>query len=57
MIVCWFSCGAAAAIATKLAIEKYGRDNIRVVNNPIINEHSDNLRFLVDCEKWLGIKF
>lgn len=56
MIVCWFSCGAASAIATKIAIEKYGRDNIRVVNNPIINEHSDNLRFLVDCEKWLGIK-
>jgi len=24
-IVCWFSCGAASAVATKLAIAKYGR--------------------------------
>ncbi len=39
MIVCWFSCGAASACATKLAIEKYGRENVRVVNNPVINEH------------------
>lgn len=56
MIVCWFSCGAASAIAAKLAIEKYGKNNIRVVNNPVINEHRDNLRFLSDCEKWLGVK-
>lgn len=56
MIVCWFSCGAASACAAKLAIEKYGRDNVRVVNNPVANEHPDNLRFLADCEKWLGVK-
>lgn len=56
MIVCWFSCGAASACAAKLAIEKYGKENIRVVNNPVKNEHSDNLRFLADCEKWLGVK-
>lgn len=56
MIVCYFSCGAASAVATKLAIEKYGKDNIRVVNNPVANEHQDNIRFLKDCEKWLGVK-
>ena len=56
MIVCWFSCGAASAVAAKLAIEKYGKDNIRVVNNPVANEHQDNFRFLLDCEKWLGVK-
>lgn len=55
MIVCWFSCGAASAVAAKLAIVKYGKSNVRVVNNPVENEHEDNKRFLKDCEKWLGI--
>lgn len=54
-VVCWFSCGAASACAAKLAIEKYGADVI-LVNNPVINEHEDNRRFLKDCEKWLGVK-
>lgn len=51
MIVCYFSCGAASAIAVKLAINKYGKENVRVVNNPVANEHADNIRFLNDCEK------
>lgn len=56
-IVVWFSCGAASAVAAKKTIEKYGETNlIRVVNNPIAEEHEDNLRFLRDCEKWLGVK-
>lgn len=56
MIVCWFSCGAASACATKLAIEKYGRENIRVVNNPVINEHIDNKRFLEIVKSGLVLK-
>lgn len=56
-IVVWFSCGAASAVAAKLTIEKYGKENtIRLVNNPIANEHEDNHRFLKDCEKWLGVE-
>ena len=55
-IVCWFSCGAASAVAAKKTIEKYGDIcTIRVVNNPIKEEDHDNLRFLKDCEKWLGL--
>ena len=54
-IVVWFSCGAASAVAAKKTIEKYGETyNIRIVNNPIKEEHEDNQRFLKDCEKWLG---
>lgn len=54
-IIVWFSCGAASAVATKKTIEKYGKThNIRIVNNPIKEEHEDNQRFLKDCEKWLG---
>ncbi len=55
-IVVWFSCGAASAVAAKKTIELYGKDNtIRVVNNPIKEEHWDNRRFLKDVEKWLDI--
>jgi 3'-phosphoadenosine 5'-phosphosulfate sulfotransferase (PAPS reductase)/FAD synthetase len=54
-IVVWFSCGAASAVAAKKTIELYGdKYNIRVVNNPIKEEHPDNQRFLRDVEKWIG---
>jgi PP-loop superfamily ATP-utilizing enzyme len=56
-IVVWFSCGAASAVAAFKTIEKYGENNkIILVNNPVIEEDSDNLRFLKDCEKWLNKK-
>ena len=54
IIAVWFSCGAASAVAAKLTIDKYGADNIiRIVNNPVKEEHPDNLRFLKDVESWL----
>jgi hypothetical protein len=56
-IAVWFSCGAASAVAAAKTIEKYGQTHtIRVVNNPVIEEDADNLRFLSDVEAWLGIK-
>lgn len=57
IIVVWFSCGAASAVAAKKTIEKYGHNNtIRVVNNPIKEEHQDNQRFLRDVQDWIGVK-
>lgn len=57
VIAVWFSCGAASAVAAKLAIEKYGSTHeIRVLNNPVAEEDEDNVRFLHDVEKWLGVK-
>jgi hypothetical protein len=54
VIVVWFSCGAASAVAAKKTIEKYGDlAHIRIVNNPIKEEDEDNYRFLKDVEKWL----
>ena len=50
--VSWFSCGAASAVATKLAITDYR--NVEVVYCEIIEEHPDNKRFLKDCERWFG---
>ena len=56
-IAVWFSCGAASAVAAKKTIEKYGEThNILIVNNPVVNEHEDNNRFLKDCEEWFGQK-
>jgi len=54
-IVCWFSCGAASAIATKLAIaENADRLPLEIVYTTVAEEHPDNHRFLMDCEKWFG---
>jgi len=54
-IVVWFSCGAASAVAAKLTVEKYGKDNnVMIVNNPVQEEHSDNIRFKNDVAEWIG---
>ena len=56
-ITVWFSCGAASAVASKVTLDLYGADNnVRIVNNPIAEEHPDNQRFLKDIEKWLGVE-
>lgn len=55
-IVCWFSCGAASAVATKLAIvENAGKLPLTVARCVIQEEHPDNDRFSTDCEKWFGV--
>ena len=53
-VVSWFSCGANSAVATKLAINKYGLDNVEIVYCDTGGEHPDNVRFRIDCEKWYG---
>lgn len=51
-IVCRYSCGAASAIATKLALAKYGHDRVVITYSEPGSEHPDNKRFLADCERW-----
>jgi PP-loop superfamily ATP-utilizing enzyme len=54
-IVCWFSCGAASAVATKLAIaENAGKLLLVIAYTEVMEEHPDNKRFLAECEKWFG---
>ena len=48
----WFSCGAASAVATKLALAKY--ENVVIAYCEVKEEHPDNKRFLKDCEQWFG---
>jgi hypothetical protein len=47
-LVCWFSCGAASAVATKLVLH----ENPVIVYTQVKEEHTDNQRFLEDCERW-----
>lgn len=54
--ISWFSCGAASATATKLAITEYGKKNVRVIYQDTGSEHPDNKRFLQECQEWFGVK-
>lgn len=53
-VVCRFSCGAASAVATKLALGAYGPSRIEISYCDPGSEHPDNRRFLADCERWFG---
>jgi 3'-phosphoadenosine 5'-phosphosulfate sulfotransferase (PAPS reductase)/FAD synthetase len=53
-VVCHFSCGAASAVATKLALAQYGPERVVILNAFIAEEHPDNRRFAADCERWFG---
>lgn len=53
-IVCRFSCGAASAVATKLALATYDRERVVITYSDTGAEHPDNVRFLADCEGWFG---
>lgn len=52
-VLVWFSCGAASAVAAKLASEKYPNCEL-VYCDTLVNEHSDNERFLHDIESRTG---
>lgn len=53
-IVVWFGAGAASAVAAKKTIELYGKKNeITIINSPILEEHEDNRRFVKDVEEWI----
>jgi len=55
-LVCWFSCGAASAVATKLAIaDNAGKLPLVVARCIVREEHPDNDRFAADCERWFGV--
>lgn len=54
--VCQFSCGAASAVATKLILAEAGSENVVIINAFIVEEHPDNHRFLLDCERWFARK-
>jgi len=50
--ISWFSCGAASAVATKLAIAN--SDDVVVAYCKVREEHPDNERFFNECQEWFG---
>jgi hypothetical protein len=58
-ILCWFSCGSASAVATKLAIEANAKRQeplpLVVARCWVAEEDQDNDRFADDCERWFGV--
>lgn len=57
LTVVWFSSGAASAVAAYLTVQRYGQyHDVRIVNNPVAEEHPDNKRFLNDVQDWIGQK-
>ena len=53
-VLAWFSCGITSAVACKLAIEQ--NKNVELYYIGIKSAHSDNDRFIRECEKWYGKK-
>lgn len=49
----WFSCGAASAVAAKLAVDKWPDCEVLYCDT-LAYEHPDNVRFLHDVESWIG---
>jgi hypothetical protein len=52
-VVAWYSHGAASAVATKMALARYGQ-GVVVANIDTGSEHPDNVRFQAACEGWFG---
>lgn len=52
--ILWFSCGITSAVACKIALEEYGKGNCHIAYIKINSAHSDNDRFIKECEEWYG---
>ena len=50
LTVSWFSTGVSSAVATKLVAEQVDR----IIYIHIDDQHEDSLRFVKDCERWIG---
>lgn len=50
----WFSCGAASAVAAKVAVDAHGDDCRVVYCDTMATEHEDNRRFFDDVQRWIG---
>jgi hypothetical protein len=51
--LCWFSCGAASAVAAKVTATSYADCEVLSCDTSK-DEHEDNARFMADVEKWIG---
>lgn len=55
MIIGWWSAGITSAVACKLAIDKYGKENVKLFYFDTGAAHPDNARFKKECEDWYDV--
>lgn len=51
MIISWFSGGITSTIATYLALQRYGKDNVEIIFFETGQHHPDNERFFKEVEE------
>ena len=52
-VLVWFSCGAASAVAARMAVEQFPECEVLYCDT-LAYEHPDNRRFMADVERWIG---
>lgn len=55
-IIGWWSGGITSAVACKIGIDLYGKENVRIIFIDTKNEDEDTYRFMQDCSDWYGIE-
>lgn len=55
-VICWWSGGITSAVACKIAINLYGKNNCKVIFIDTFNEDDDTYRFKDDCANWYGVE-
>ena len=55
-IIGWWSGGITSAVACKIGVDLYGKENMRIIFIDTMNEHEDTYRFMKDCAEWYGIE-
>jgi hypothetical protein len=54
-IIGWWSGGITSSVACKIAIDLYGKENVRIIFIDTMNEDKDTYRFMEDCSKWYDL--
>lgn len=55
-IIGWWSGGITSAVACRLSIDLFGKENCRIIFIDTGNEDEDTYRFMKDCQKWYGLE-
>ncbi len=51
-VIAWWSGGLDSAIVCKLCLDRFGKENVRIIFIGTNNEDDDTYRFFTDCQKW-----
>ena len=55
-IIGWWSGGITSAVACKIGVDLYGKENVRIIFIDTRNEDEDTYRFMKDCFDWYDIE-